>query len=161
MGDLGIDDVRPLHSMTFDRKSGRLFWVQNGFNTAGKLFQIDITTGKAQLLGTVRYKGYPTEIVGLNIAPDASTNGIQSIMGSKANDGIQAHIDAAGRIHANVALAAGQTATINVHSLSGAAITTATTTQPHTVLSTALQPGLYIISVSTSDGRNMSVKARR
>lgn len=161
VGDLGIDDVRPLHSMTFDRKSGRLFWVQNGFNTAGKLFQIDITTGKAQLLGTVRYKGYPTEIVGLNIAPDASTNGIQSIMGSKANDGIQAHIDAAGRIHANVALAAGQTATINVHSLSGAAVTTATTTQPHTVLSTALQPGLYIISVTTSDGRNMSVKARR
>ena len=147
--------------MTFDRKSGRLFWVQNGFNTAGKLFQIDITTGKAQLLGTVRYNGYPTEIVGLNIAPDGSASGVQSIMGNKANNDIQAHIDAAGRIHANVALAAGQTATISVHSISGAKVASATTAQPHTVLSTALQPGLYIISVTTSDGRNMSVKARR
>lgn len=161
VGDLGIDDVLPLHSMTFDRKSGRLFWVQNGHYTAGKLFQIDTTTGKAQLLGTVRYEGYPTEIVGLNITPDGSASGVQSIMGNEANNGLQAHIDAAGRIHANVALAAGQTATINVHSISGAKLASATTAQPHTVLSTALQPGLYIISVTTSDGRNMSVKARR
>lgn len=160
VGDLGVDDVRPLHSMTFDRRSGRLFWVQNGFNTAGKLFQIDTATGKAQLLGTVRYKGYPTEIVALNIAPGTPTAIRQAAAGNDGK-GIQARLDAAGRIHADVALASGQTATVSVHSVAGAAIASATTAQAHTVLATALKPGLYIISVSTSDGRKASVKVRR
>lgn len=158
VGSLGVDDVQPLHSMTFDPKTGRLFWVQHGNDTAGNLYDIDTTTGKARLLGTVRYMGYPTIIVGLNTAPQSESDGISA---ATATEKARAFVDAAGRLHAYAPISGTQTATVSVCDMGGATVAHTTTAQQHTVLATALRQGVYVVSIVTSDGRHATVKVRR
>lgn len=78
VGSTGIADIQLYHSMTFDRRSGRLFWAHNGYQSSGELYELNPATGAAQLLGKVMHKGYPSHTVGLYVPYDREITGINA-----------------------------------------------------------------------------------
>lgn len=80
VGSTSITDIALYHSMTFDHKTGRLFWAHNGDLSSGELLELDPATGKSTFIGKVTYKDYPSHTVGLYIPYDEGTTGITSTL---------------------------------------------------------------------------------
>lgn len=87
VGPTGVTDIQLYHSMTFDRRSGRLFWAHNGYESSGELYELNPATGAAQLLGTVMHDGYPSHTVGLYIPYDREITGINAATASAPSEG--------------------------------------------------------------------------
>ena len=97
VGATGIEDIQLYHSMTFDRRSGRLFWAHNGYQSSGELYELNPDTGAAQFLGKVMYQGYPSHTVGLYIPYDKSATGITAPTANNDHAAKGAMYDLAGR----------------------------------------------------------------
>lgn len=160
VGATGETDVRYVQSMAFDHQSGRLFWAQTGAGTSGVLYEIDPHTGKAMKMGTTLFAGYPSELVGLYVPYTDVAATIAARPSGMASD-VCAFVNAAGHVDMTVPLAEGETARVSVVSLSGAVVAKTTVSESHTVIPVALQPGVYIIHVTTSTGTTANVKVRR
>ena len=160
VGPTGVTDVMYLQSMTFDRKSGRLFWAQTGQEVSGRLYEVNPQTGAAQLLGTVMYAGYPSEVVALAAPSGQEPTGVRGVTGD-ALTAARAYVDAQGRIHAVADLAAGQTARVTLCTTAGAVVADVTTTAADTVVGDSQPEGVYVVSIVTSDGRKAQLKVAK
>lgn len=160
VGPTGVTDVMYLQSMTFDRKSGRLFWAQTGQEVSGSLYEVNPQTGAAQLLGTVMYAGYPSEVVALAAPSGQDPTGVRGVT-SDALTAARAYVDAQGRIHAVADLAAGQAARVTLCTTAGAVVADVTTTAADTVVGGSQPEGVYVVSIVTSDGRKAQIKVAK
>lgn len=76
IGATGMGEARYLQSMTFDHRTGRLFWARTNNVVNGELIELDPVNAKGTSLGPIVWQGSPSEVVGLYVDYDLQTESV-------------------------------------------------------------------------------------
>ena len=160
VGNTGVKDILYLQTMAYDHNTGRMFWVHDGKETAGELYEIIPATGETRLMGTVMFDGYPSCMIGMYVPYEHKTNALTAITGDGGNR-LQARFNAAGNVEVTLPLAQGETAAVSITTMSGSLVATASASAPRTLIPVSLPSGVYIVKAVLTDGTRLAVKIQK
>ena len=149
IGATGVETPNYVQSMTFDHASGRLFWALMT-NTAGRLVELNITTGKATDLGKI---GNNSEIVMLYTPVDGT--GITTFESANINMYPNPATD-------QITIEGTQGATVNIYDITGKILlTNIMHSDRETINVSQLSAGVYIVELQNQKSKSTSKLIKR
>ena len=146
--------------MAYDHNTGRMFWVHDGNETAGELYEIMPQTAEARPMGTVMFDGYPTCMIGMYIPYQHITSSVETITNASGKK-LNAWFNADGNIEVNLPASSAKTATVDVVTLAGAIVASTSQATAHAVIPVSLPAGVYIVRAVLGDGTQLAAKVQK
>lgn len=160
VGNTGVKDILYIQTMAYDHNTGRMFWVHDGNETAGELYEIMPQTAEARPMGTVMFDGYPTCMIGMYIPYQHITSSVETITNASGKK-LNAWFNADGNIEVNLPASSAKTATVDVVTLAGAIVASTSQATAHAVIPVSLPAGVYIVRAVLGDGTQLAAKVQK